>query len=343
LTQAHPLWEDGDGYRQHASKPELGCGGGGLVVLAIPGSASAATTIGSDLSSAPTGVVTCLETCTVAQRSLPGRQVTAPFDGVIVRWRIRVGTAGSEPGPDVVRFRVIRGTGTASTGVASQEEVLPESAGTHPFEARIPVSTGDYIGVDCCGPAWAGRAMYRDPGVAVTFDWWFSALGDGETREPDDFVDRELMLNADIEPDADADGFGDETQDNCPGVANAGQEDADGDGIGDVCDPTPLPPPPSPEEPAASDTSPPQATITEGPKDKTKKKTATFTFTGTDARAIASFQCKLDSGAFAPCTSPHTVRVKKGKHTFQVQAIDQAGNVGSPAADTWKRKKKRKN
>jgi hypothetical protein len=33
--------------------------------------------------------------------------------------------------------------------------------------------------------------------------------------------------------------------------------------------------------------------------------------------------------------------VKKGKHTFQVQAIDEAGNVGSPATDTWKRKKKK--
>jgi hypothetical protein len=97
-------------------------------------------------------------------------------------------------------------------------------------------------------------------------------------------------------------------------------------------------PPPEP-----GDTTAPDTTITKGPKDKTRKKTATFEFTGTDARAIASFQCKLDAGAFAPCTSPHTVRVKKGKHTFQVQAIDDAGNAdGSPARDTWKRKKKRK-
>jgi hypothetical protein len=93
--------------------------------------------------------------------------------------------------------------------------------------------------------------------------------------------------------------------------------------------------------PPVSDTLAPQAQITKGPKDKTKKKQATFEFTGTDARAIASFQCKLDAGAFAPCTSPHNVKVKKGKHSFQVQAVDQAGNVGVPATDDWKVKKKR--
>jgi hypothetical protein len=94
--------------------------------------------------------------------------------------------------------------------------------------------------------------------------------------------------------------------------------------------------------PEPGDSTSPSAQITKGPKDKTKKKTATFEFGGTDARAIASFQCKLDAGAFAACTSPHTVKVKKGKHTFQVQAIDLAGNVGSPATDDWKVKKKDK-
>jgi hypothetical protein len=43
------------------------------------------------------------------------------------------------------------------------------------------------------------------------------------------------------------------------------------------------------------------------------------------------------------CASPYTIKVKKGKHTFQVRAIDQAGNVdGTPATDDWKVKKKKK-
>jgi hypothetical protein len=95
-------------------------------------------------------------------------------------------------------------------------------------------------------------------------------------------------------------------------------------------------------EPTPPDTTAPLATITGGPKDKTRKKTATFEFTGTDARAVASFQCSLDGSAFATCSSPHMVKVKKGKHALQVQAIDEAGNVGVPATDTWKRKRKKK-
>ena len=96
-------------------------------------------------------------------------------------------------------------------------------------------------------------------------------------------------------------------------------------------------PPPGPIDSAA-----PSATITERPKDKTKKKTATFGFTGSDARAIAGFQCSLDDEPFRACSSPVTYKVKKGKHSFEVQAVDEAGNVSAPASDTWKRKKKKK-
>ena len=70
---------------------------------------------------------------------------------------------------------------------------------------------------------------------------------------------------------------------------------------------------------------------------------APFAFSGTDARAVASFHCRVDDDAFQACTSPFSVKVKKGKHTFEVRAVDGAGNVDpSPATDTWKRKKKRK-
>jgi hypothetical protein len=90
------------------------------------------------------------------------------------------------------------------------------------------------------------------------------------------------------------------------------------------------------------DLSPPEATITQGPKDKTRKKRARFEFSGTDSRVVTSFQCSLDGAAFAPCASPQTMKVKRGKHTFHVRAVDQAGNVGAPVSDSWKVKKKKR-
>ena len=91
-----------------------------------------------------------------------------------------------------------------------------------------------------------------------------------------------------------------------------------------------------------ADQAAPQTAITDGPKNRTRRKRARFEFTGTDARVIASFECSLDGAAFTACASPHTVRVKRGRHTFQARAVDQAGNVGAAASDEWKVKKKRR-
>jgi hypothetical protein len=84
----------------------------------------------------------------------------------------------------------------------------------------------------------------------------------------------------------------------------------------------------------------PVATIVKGPKKKTSKTKAKFTFSASEAGS--SFECKLDKKAFEPCTSPEKVKVKKGKHRFEVRATDPVGNVGEPAKRSWKVKKKKK-
>jgi Trypsin len=94
----------------------------------------------------------------------------------------------------------------------------------------------------------------------------------------------------------------------------------------------------------AGDSAPPDTLITKGPKKKTKKRRARFEFTSTEPGS--TFQCQVDGGrgkAFTPCTSPTTVRVKKGRHSFQVVATDASGNSDpTPASKKWKRKRKRK-
>ncbi len=87
------------------------------------------------------------------------------------------------------------------------------------------------------------------------------------------------------------------------------------------------------------DTTPPNTKITNHPKKRTKKRRATFSFSSTESGG--SFECKLDKGAFAPCTSPFKKKVKAGrKHHFTVIAIDAAGNRDlTPATYAWKVRK----
>ncbi len=92
------------------------------------------------------------------------------------------------------------------------------------------------------------------------------------------------------------------------------------------------------------DTTAPQTTITQGPPARTLLPVATFAFTSSEAGS--TFECRLDSASFSPCTAPKDVGVRIGSHIFAVRAIDEAGNADStPATRTWvvdkKKKKKR--
>lgn len=119
-------------------------------------------------------------------------------------------------------------------------------------------------------------------------------------------------VRAQVEPDADGDEFGDETQDACPGLAGG------------------------------TSGCPPETSLTKSPKKKTRKKTATFEFNSTTPGV--SFECRLDGAPFVPCTSPVTEKVKKGKHSFEVRAKDSEGFVDPSAVEaTWKVKKRKRN
>lgn len=74
------------------------------------------------------------------------------------------------------------------------------------------------------------------------------------------------------------------------------------------------------------DTAPPDTSITAGPSGPVSATAARFDFVGSEAGS--SFQCKLDGGAFAPCSSPQAyTSLAQGSHTFEVRAIDAAGNA----------------
>lgn len=88
------------------------------------------------------------------------------------------------------------------------------------------------------------------------------------------------------------------------------------------------------------DTTAPAATIEARPVNLTASASASFVFAATDPEGsgVAGFECKLDDAPFAPCTSPQIYgSLADGTHSFEVRAIDEAGNVQlEPAAYTWR-------
>jgi hypothetical protein len=284
-----------------------------MLVAAMPASAGAATQIGATFppTSPCTAGTTYLQTAPIATYQVP-------FTGVITSWSFE---ASATP-PAQLKFKVARNTSSGQWTTRADSDVEQPSASTvNTFPTRITALSGDNIGLvsptggSCARGAGGGfiqavTASDPPPGTAASYSPAPNA---------------QLDVSASLELDADSDGFGDETQDNCPGLSNPDQADGDGDGVGTAC-----------EDEAAPDTQ-----LTRGPKAKTKKRHATFEFSSNEAGS--TFECSLDGGVFAPCTSPDTIKVKKGKHSFKVRAKDAAGNVdGSPATFDWKVKKKKK-
>jgi hypothetical protein len=100
-------------------------------------------------------------------------------------------------------------------------------------------------------------------------------------------------------------------------------------------------PPPAPP----TTTAPPPVPQTQlgkhpGKKIKTAKKKVKVKFSFSTSTSGATFKCKLDKGAFAPCSSPKTYKVKVGKHKFSVEAVNGGTADPTPATFAFKVVKK---
>jgi Right handed beta helix region len=86
---------------------------------------------------------------------------------------------------------------------------------------------------------------------------------------------------------------------------------------------------------AATDTITPGTTLSGGPSGTVSTTSASFAFGSTESGS--TFQCKLDSGSWAACTSPKSYSgLGAGSHTFSVRSVDKAGNIDpTPSTRTW--------
>jgi hypothetical protein len=76
------------------------------------------------------------------------------------------------------------------------------------------------------------------------------------------------------------------------------------------------------------------ATITSGPSGNVNTDDVSFEFASGDP--TDHFECSIDAGAFTVCGTPADfIDMSNGDHTFEVRAVDDAGNAGSPATRSF--------
>jgi hypothetical protein len=290
-----------------------------IAAAVVPMQARAAISVGNDLSPAPTVADPCESTasCTITNLGLPDDDPSSPIDGVVVRWRVRA--ASTDPAGVQLRLRVIRDAGEGEYGIRNTSVTRRFSAtpvATTTFVTRQRISEGDLIGLDV-EPPGAGLTLRTAAAPGAELGRWEPPLAPGELRAPDTTPSGEATFNADVEPDADSDGFGDDTQDFCVGI---------------------------PGNVNGCDGNPPETTITKAPgkhvKTRDKRKRVRFEFTSSEPEAV--FRCVIDGGYGVACESPFKRKMKRGKHSFEVQAIDPTGVADpTPAVAGFAVKRKR--
>ncbi|HEY5943512.1 MAG TPA: hypothetical protein VIT89_11725 [Solirubrobacterales bacterium] len=183
-----------------------------ISLLAVTG-ASASTRIGDDCVAVSGTTKASTTQLSAAPGTLPQ---TAPVAGVITGWGFNASVPGLEELPYTMKLKVLRSTSNANTfNVVGESAREPARNGANSFKARIPVQAGDRLGTG--GGDERAVSLYCEP--SSPSDSFGVAEGDSPVGSSQTFIDAaniRLALWASIEPDADNDGFGDETQDACP-------------------------------------------------------------------------------------------------------------------------------
>ena len=223
---------------------------------------------------------------------------TVATRGVLTSYRMQMGAEV----PATVAFRLGRPDGADWRVVAATPLVASPANEVVERQIRVRARAGDVLGAyygagasPDCGRSEAGFS-YLGANGNVTSGILTPAFSGSGFR---------FSVEATLEPDADRDGFGDVTQDDCP-------TDRTRQG--------------------ACDRRPPQTGITSA---TAQHRTNRIVVRFTSSEPGSTFRCALDGPRMRSCTSPWVIRVAPGRHVVGVQATDRSGNVDpTPAVAT---------
>jgi PASTA domain/IPT/TIG domain len=169
----------------------LAAGAASLSIWA-PAAPAANVILGSPSPASVVGGTTCPAPCTLSQSALPGATLTAPTDGVVVRWRFFNGEPGKKYS---LRILDPRG-GLQFFGAGRSAEVTAAGFGLETFSTALPIRAGQSIGIDMEGNA--GVAAQSVPGAASLF--FRPPLGEGSIATAGNgSAAQELGFNAEIQ------------------------------------------------------------------------------------------------------------------------------------------------
>lgn len=187
------------------------------IVLALSAigaaNASAATEFGSDCAAnASQPNYTLVGLAKAPGSTLP---LTAPNAGVLTAWTVRVDPSAFVEESDQLKLDVFRSQTNASKlqniGESSEEKVVH---GINSFKTRIPVQAGDRLGL--YGPNSPGTLGCNTGVDGDEMGGLHGATPLGSVNVFPPSPKFQVPVSATLEPDADGDGYGDETQDGCP-------------------------------------------------------------------------------------------------------------------------------
>jgi hypothetical protein len=150
------------------------------------------------------GAITILQTGVAS-----GASYTVPSDGVITSWSVQDASLPITG----LKLKVGRLVSGNQYSIVAESAAGPQTANSvNSYAAQIPVKAGDLIGESATGGTCGVNS-------SNTADSVVAALGDVPVGTMATFgppFHGIIPVAANVEPDADGDGFGDETQDLCP-------------------------------------------------------------------------------------------------------------------------------
>jgi hypothetical protein len=183
---------------------------------ALPVTASAATQLGQVSPVDHTGTCGAGNTVQAEATEATTPPYTVPAaGGVITSWSHK----GTLEDPGSGRLQIWRNAGGLNFTLVARSALRDFTAGVNTFPTRIPVAGGELLGFLTAAETETGCSYVGAAGDRVAHEGPTEAAPDETRTMMFAFGDLLLNVSARLEPDGDGDGFGDESQDDCPGQA----------------------------------------------------------------------------------------------------------------------------